>query len=174
MSQTTEMDLGQLYGPYSDRQMQETMSPIEGAAVIRRSINGTLLSIGDFNFRKYGLSVSGTDVHPPNLGDVFPGDNILITPISRLNQRVDPEGGSDVYLHANRSIDESSVMFTDLYGREVSPAYSTTHNSITLISLADPLIVSYRPRLSMIITSWNMNEAEKDSMVSWSFEAEEV
>lgn len=61
---------------YSARGLTQTLAPIEGAAQIRRTINGSLVDLSRPEFQKYASTVSCTDQQPPAV--VWPGAFVTV------------------------------------------------------------------------------------------------
>lgn len=177
----TKLDLGDIAMlPGSDRSISETLEPISEAAQLRRTINGRLVNTGDQAFRKYRISLSGTDLRPPALDGIWPGMAIEISAITELTKR----DATPVLLTLP---DGTRVRKVDL-GREPVPGSVTVKNTdnvgISMIAVAGASVyldrqvgevyVTYRPRLSCIIENWSSDEDEAAASVSWSLSALEV
>lgn len=59
--------------PYSARDVQTTLAPIDGAGNLVRDWNGVLLDLSIPNFQKYRMTIQGSDVQPPAIDKVWPG-----------------------------------------------------------------------------------------------------
>jgi hypothetical protein len=67
--------------PYSARGLKGTLSPIDaasGSSKLRRTVNGTLVSIAAPQMWKYQLEVSGDDVSPPALDGLWVGMQVTV------------------------------------------------------------------------------------------------
>ena len=56
---------------YSARGLEQTLEPIDAAAVTRRTINGTLVDLSVVKFHKYASTISCSDIETPALDGVF-------------------------------------------------------------------------------------------------------
>lgn len=70
--------------PYSARGLTQTLEPIEAAAHLRRTINGTLLDLSLSQFRRYRSTISGSDQAPPAFGSMWPGMQVTVGCVARL------------------------------------------------------------------------------------------
>lgn len=141
--------------PYSARGLTQTLQHIEAATVQRRTINGDLRDLADTVFRKYASTISGADVAPPAVDGVWPGKILTVDCIPRLSQLLDSSTTTEV--------PTTTEVETQL-GRPFVPGS---------VAIADGF-VTYRPRLSMMVTTWTMSEDEWAAGVTWSLGLEEV
>lgn len=68
----------------SARGLSGTLEPINGAASMRRTVNGELINFGIAAFQKYKLSISGTDQVPPGFDGVWPGQTATVDCLNEL------------------------------------------------------------------------------------------
>jgi hypothetical protein len=66
---------------YALRGVRQTVSLIDQASRLERTVNGKLVDIGDPAFRKYRTTISGQDQEAPALGDVWPGRLVTVTSV---------------------------------------------------------------------------------------------
>lgn len=78
--------------PFSARGLSQTLEPIQGAANLRRTINGALVNLSEFQFQKYHSSISCTDQNVPALDGVWPGVQLTIDCVAELSYKT--AGGS--------------------------------------------------------------------------------
>lgn len=71
--------------PYSARGIRQTLTPISGAANLRRTINGTLVDLSASQFRKYASTISCTDQQHPALNGVWPGLQVTVDCVCELS-----------------------------------------------------------------------------------------
>jgi len=67
--------------PYAVRGLKGTLAPIavaQGDAILRRTVNGTLVDISAPQFRKYRLDATGEDQQPPALDGIWPGMQVSV------------------------------------------------------------------------------------------------
>lgn len=128
--------------PYSLRGVSQTLTPIEAATQIRRTVNGALVDISSTQFRKYQSTIKSGDQLPPAFDGIWPGALLTVDCISELSY---PYGGSPerepVDTGATRQ--EGEFMF-------------------------------YRPRLDMMVVSFDFDTDEYGARVSWTLQLEEV
>ena len=74
---------------YSTRGLTQTLQPIQQAAVIRRTVNGTARNVAGTQFHKYTTKISCHDQEGPGFTGTWPGATITITCLPDLG------GGSD-------------------------------------------------------------------------------
>lgn len=71
--------------PYSARGLKQTLTAIDQAANMRRTVNGALKDLSFSGFRKYKSTISGTDQQPPNFDGRWPGLTVVIDCIAELS-----------------------------------------------------------------------------------------
>jgi hypothetical protein len=71
--------------PYSARGLKQTLTPIDQATNLRRTVNGDLVDISFSGFRKYKSTISGTDQRPPNFDGKWPGLTVVVDCIAELS-----------------------------------------------------------------------------------------
>ena len=79
--------------PYSARGLKQSLAPIDQAANLRRTVNGSLKDISFDGFQKYKSTVSVTDQRPPNFDGLWPGKTVTIDCVAELSYTPD-EGQS--------------------------------------------------------------------------------
>jgi hypothetical protein len=77
--------------PYSARGLQQTLEPIDQAAVLRRTINGILVDMSSPQFQKYKSTITGNDHKPPSCDGLWPGRQIIVDCIAEMAY---PNGGT--------------------------------------------------------------------------------
>ena len=77
--------------PYASRLLNQSLTPIEAATQMRRTINGNLIDISLSQFRKYRTEISGNDQLPPAFSGIYPGAEIVVDCLAELSY---PVGGS--------------------------------------------------------------------------------
>lgn len=140
--------------PYSARGLTQTLQPIDAAAVLRRTINGTLLDLSDSAFRKFASTISGSDVAPPACDGVWPGKVLTVDCIPRLSL-LDPATGTTT---------ETITELTALLSRTPVPSTIVQANGF----------ITYRPRLTLMVTGYTQSAEEWTAGVTWSMTLEEV
>jgi hypothetical protein len=79
--------------PYSARGLSQTLTPIDAAVHLERNINGGLLDMSMFQFRKYKSTITGSDQQPPGVDGIWPGQVVTVDCIVELAY---PDGGTPV------------------------------------------------------------------------------
>ncbi len=84
MTDTVLVITGAGLTPYSARGITQTLTPINEAGALRRTVNGTLINLAPAQFRKYASTISCTTMDAPALDGVFPGDVLTIDCLPEL------------------------------------------------------------------------------------------
>lgn len=71
--------------PYSARGLQQSIEPIDGAASMRRTINGVLKDIAEPQFRKYKSTITCNDQDAPALEGFWPGMEVEVDCVAELS-----------------------------------------------------------------------------------------
>lgn len=132
------------------RGLSQTLEPIEQAAQLRRTVNGTLVDVSNPAFRKYRSTIRGRDQLPPALDGVWPGLAVTVQCIAEL-----------AFLPAS-GIGSGSE--GDMALRPVVAGSEREEGAL----------VFYRPELSMLVRSVTQETDEWGAAVSWTIELEEV
>jgi len=70
---------------YSTRDASQTLKPIQAAADIARTVNGTLSDLSDLEtFRKYSSEISCTDFNSPAFDGFWPGMIVTVDCVTEL------------------------------------------------------------------------------------------
>jgi hypothetical protein len=70
--------------PYSARGLSQTLEPIDQAANLQRTINGSLLDLSSPSFRKYKSTITGSDQRPPSCDGLWPGQQVVVDCVAEL------------------------------------------------------------------------------------------
>lgn len=173
MGKVTKLDLeGYIIGG-SDREISESLNPIEEGGSVRRTINGALRSISNPAFRKFAVSLSGSDLRAPAFSGFWLGEQVEVGCISELTKRVPASGSVIQQIALERPPVAGSVAVTDEQGNRIN-VISVNGNLVAIAGQNRPLFVTYRPILQCIVTAWSQDEDEASAVVSWSLEMQEV
>lgn len=71
--------------PYSARGLRQTLTPIQQASQVRRTVNGSLKDISFDGFKKYASTITGADQMPPAVDGIWPGLDVEVECISELS-----------------------------------------------------------------------------------------
>lgn len=74
--------------PYSARGIKQTLTPIQGASNLRRTIDGTLINVSPEQFQKYKSVISCEDQQPPAIDGIWPGLIITVDCVYELARNV--------------------------------------------------------------------------------------
>lgn len=69
---------------YSARGITQSLEPIDGAAQLRRTVNGALADLSYELFRKYKSTIAGQDQEPPAVDGVWPGLQVEVGSVAEL------------------------------------------------------------------------------------------
>lgn len=69
---------------YSARGLSQTLEPIDGAAQLRRTVNGALVDLSYAPFRKYKSTLACQDQEPPAVDGIWPGQVISVDCVAEL------------------------------------------------------------------------------------------
>jgi hypothetical protein len=131
--------------PYSARGLVQTLTHIDGAASMGRTINGRLVDTSFIGHRKYATQIMGRDQQPPALGGLWPGHPIRVDSVVELAKQGD---------HLDQDI---------IDGRIVVPGSARMESGFTF----------YRPRLYCMLVSFSVERDEWGAVVAWSLALEE-
>jgi hypothetical protein len=95
---------------YASRGMTQTLTPIQPAADLRRTVNGELVNFGDDVFQLYASTISGTDQRPPSIDGVWPGTILTVECVAELSY-ITAEGVAGRYAAAGSSRTEGDLTF---------------------------------------------------------------
>lgn len=130
---------------FQARGLTQTLSPINEAAQMERTINGTLIDLSVPQFRKYASTINvPNEVDAPPLDGVFPGMTVTVGCAVSLAYLTSGGNGP----HHRPEVSGSSY---------VQGAYTF-----------------YRPELTMLIKDVKTQFDEWKNVVGWSLELEEV
>ncbi|RWF44302.1 MAG: hypothetical protein EOS65_02690 [Mesorhizobium sp.] len=133
--------------PYSARNINQTLDPIDSAAQLARTVNGEMIDMSDgTTFRKYKSTISCTDQQMPALSGIWPGMTLTVDCVAEL-----------CYLTATGSPER------DLADTTADPATRTEGN-----------FTFYRPKLTMMVVAFSTNITEWDCDLAWRLDLEEV
>jgi hypothetical protein len=139
--------------PYSSRGLQQSLKPIAASVQTRRTVNGALHDVSDPIFRKYESTITGEDQDPPAVEGVWPGMQLVVDCIVEI-----------AVLGVFEDITDGST------GDDVEFDKPHVPDSVR----NDGTFTYYRPRLTMLITGFEVERDEWGAVVSWAMELEEV
>lgn len=93
LTETTELAFsGPGIQPYSGRQLTQTLDVMDGAGIVRQTINGKLIDLSAAQFRKYKSTISCSDVMAPAFEGIWPGTILTVDCAIHLSYKT--SGGS--------------------------------------------------------------------------------
>lgn len=131
---------------YSCRGATQTLKPISQSANLVRDIAGELVDLSFQPFQLYQSTISCTDQRSPAVDQFWPGAIVTVDCVCELAGQGSTGGG------------------TNGYGRTPVEGSERTEGEFTF----------YRPRLTMMITDYNIETPEWDGEVTWQMSLEEV
>jgi hypothetical protein len=139
--------------PYSSRGLKQSLQPISGSVQTRRTVNGTLHDVSDPIFRKYESTITGEDQEPPAVEGIWPGMQLVVDCIVEI-------AVLGVFEDVTDGTSEEDVVFDKPH------VPGSVRN--------DGTFTYYRPRLTMLITGFEVERDEWDATVGWAMQLEEV
>ena len=70
--------------PYSTRDANQSLEPIDQAAAMKRTVNGVLKDISFDGFKKYKTTINASDQRVPAFDGAWPGKTIVVDCIQEL------------------------------------------------------------------------------------------
>jgi hypothetical protein len=126
--------------PYSARGLKQSLTPIDAASQMRRTVNGVLRDISLPQFRRFKSTITGSDQLSPAVAGIWPGMTVTVECICEL------------------AVGAGSV------DRPVVSGSSRTEEGMQY----------YRPVLTMLVRSFDIEADEYGAQVSWTMQLEEV
>lgn len=130
--------------PYSARGISQTLQPIEAAASMRRTVNGTLVDLSAEQFRLYRSTITCTDQQHPALSGVWPGMVLTVDCVAELSYLDDTDA------EASRPLADTAA--------------ERTENGF----------VFFRPKLVMMVVDYRTDFDEWGVECNWALELEEL
>lgn len=128
--------------PFSSRNATQTLTPIDQAKQIKRSVLGTAVNVALPQFKKYSSQITCSDLHSFILDGNWPGETVTVDCIVELSYLT--EGGSPQ--------------------RPVVSGSSRVQGDYTF----------YRPKITFLVTDFNITEDEYGAVTSWTMDLQEV
>jgi hypothetical protein len=154
------------FPPFSARECLQSLEPIS-QIILRRTINGALVCVGNKGHRKFRSVISCKDTTPPAFEKLWTGTPVKVGCIQPLTQTA-PKGIFDLYLER----DPVRGYAHDLEGRTY-PIENIKERHIFLPREFPGGFVTYRPWLFMIVKHYCLETDEWGASVGWRLELEE-
>lgn len=152
--------------PFSSRECTQTLMPIPHGT-LRRTINGTLIYLGNGQHRKFQSTISCKDKVPPAFEGFWKGTCLKVGCIQFMTQTV-PKGTQQIQLER----EALSLRLYDISGK-MWPVKSEEKQLISLPSEFPGGFITYRPLLAMIVKNYHLETDEWGLSVGWTLELEE-
>lgn len=181
---------GVTFPPRSDTDISATLRLIDAASDIRRTVNGDAVNVARSAFRKYAVSLSGSDMHFPGISHLNPGDYVEFVPFERVAYSFQfetslptvPRAGFEFVGIApdGSKLSGPEALAVDMAELEtLSQEFSSLRVSLlrTPVSpfFSQPVrALRYRPLLCCMVVSSSFTSDERTASDSWSLELEEV
>lgn len=170
--------------PLSDAGITENLSPIDNGSLMR-TINGTLIDVTLTSHRKYAVTLSGNDVQPAALGNVWRGQTVTLSAISELAQAATLVSGAVTGVAIDRQPVTGSgrAIYKNGADERFAATVTFTENPTGVYtagmdfgdgSIAGEAFLLYRPKLSMMVVGFSQDTDEFAGAPGWSLELEEV
>jgi len=149
--------------PFSARECIQTLTPISHGT-LRRTINGTLVCIGNEGHRKFQSTISCKDRVPPAFEGFWKGTLLKVGCIQSLTQPV-PQGTERVQL-------EREALSLHLYERsgKTWPIKEVGNQFVSLLAEFPGGFITYRPLLTMFVKNYHLETDEWGLSVGWTLE----
>lgn len=151
--------------PLSMKQCTQTLEPLVQGAFYR-SINGTLVFVGNPDEQRYQSIIQG-EGQAPSFDQLPCGQKVEVHCLPRFSQHMTERS---VILH--RPFVSGSLCVVKVNGEPV--AFSEEGSQAIALEDATPCRVTYRPKLQMMVKHFTLQEQEWQGVIQWSLSLEEV
>ncbi len=160
------MGKGHALSPFSARECTQTLTPLPQGS-LRRTINGSLVSVGHKGHQKFQSTISCKDKASPAFECLWKGTLLKVGCIQSLTQTVH-EGISRVQLER----EPITLHLYDNHGK-IWPAEKGEDRRVSFSSDFPGGFITYRPLLTMVVKNYHLETDEWGLTVGWSVELEE-
>jgi hypothetical protein len=170
--------------PYSSRGITESLSLIDQGRQLRRTVNGALTDLSLTAFRKYRVTLSGSDIQPVAVDGVWPGQAVTVGCVTEIAKALTlTAGAGSVALGRNyvagsgRAVKANGDEIILTSGCVLSTPYANSYLAtvdFSNTSLSGEAFAIYRPTLSCIVTAFTIGRDEWAASTDWTMELEEV
>ena len=154
------------FPPFSARGCVQSLTPLS-QGVLRRTINGKLMCVGDKGHRKFQSTISCTDQAPPAFEKLWAGARLEVGCIQSLTQAV-PVGAVTVFLER----EPLTCHAFDSLGK-MCPLEKVEGTCVFLPPRFPGGFITYRPSLIMLVKGYHLETDEWGASVGWRLELEE-
>lgn len=158
---------GNALTPLSARECSQILSPIP-QGILRRTINGVLVCVGNGGHRKFQSTISCRDRSSPAFEGVWKGTVVRVHCLQFITQAV-PVGTTRLQL-------EREGENLQLY-HAAGTSVHVVQSSGQWLSIPDNFpggFVTYQPILTMLVKTYTLETDEWGLTVGWTLELEEV
>ena len=157
---------GNSIGPFSARGCMQTLSFLS-QDILRRTINGDLICVGNGGHRKFGSTISCKDKAPPGFDGLWKGSLLKVGCIQSLSHVVP--------FHSQKIQLEREPIATHLqdYSGKHYPAKKIKDRWIEVPQNFPGGFLIYRPELRMVVQNYFLETDEWELSVGWKLELEE-
>ncbi|MBS0272282.1 MAG: hypothetical protein JSR85_06510 [Proteobacteria bacterium] len=152
--------------PFSARECTQTLTPLPQGS-LRRSINGTLIWIGNKGYQKYRSTISCKDKACPSLDGVWKGTLLRVGCLQTLTQTILKD---TLQLQLER--EPTSFYIYDKNGK-LWPGEKRDSRWLALSPKFSGGFITYHPLLMMIVKDYTLETDEWGLSVRWTLELEE-
>jgi len=157
---------GNSLAPFSARECSQTLSPIS-QDILRRTINGVLVSVGHRGHQKFQSTISCKDKAPPAFEGMWKGTRLKVGCLQPMTQIVSAQS-KKVQL-------EREALSLHLYEQsgKAWPIDSPQDRWVSIPQNFPGGFLTYRPVLIMIVKNYTFETDEWGLTVGWKLELEE-
>jgi hypothetical protein len=160
------MDKGNILSPFSARECTQTLSPIP-QGILRRTINGMLVCVGNRGHRKFQSTISCKDKAPPAFDELWKGVLLKVGCLQSLTQIVPP-------LTQKVQLERAPLSLTLYeYSGKTWACDKLQDRWITIPHKFPGGFLTYRPLLKMVVKNYFLETDEWGLSVGWTLELEE-
>jgi hypothetical protein len=157
----------QCFPPFSARECTQTLTPLS-QGTLRRTINGTLVFLGNAGHQKFQSTISCKDKAPPAFSGLWKGSILKVGCIQSLTQTIPPK---TLRIQLER---EAVTLHVYDQSAKVWPVERLQDRWLSLPSAFPGGFVTYRPLLIMMVKKYHLETDEWGLTVGWSLELEEM
>jgi hypothetical protein len=155
-----------LFPPFSARECTQSLTPIS-QGVLRRTINGVLINLGNKSHRKFHSIISCKDKTPPAFEKLWVGMRLQVGCIQSLTQTISPN-----LPQIQLEREALSVVLYDQAGKSW-PCQVKEKKNVELPAQFPGGFLTYRPCLTMMVKGYQLETDEWGLTVGWRLELEE-
>lgn len=161
---------GMGFPPYSSNHCRQILETIPQGNFVR-TLDGTLVFLGNTLNHKYKTLIQGEDINSPTLSMLSSGQRVLVHCIQPLWQ----EGISNRLVLHRQIAPNTEVYATTLQGDPLEVMEeSPQHVKVSGSPLTFPIFIAYYPLLSMLVKSFVMEGGLENQSTKWRLELEEI